>query len=44
MGTKEKIEFFGCDDNYCGAEINGEKVAVTGKKMVDEFINSVKNY
>lgn len=43
-GTKEKIEFFGCDDNYCGAEINGEKVAVTGKKMVDEFINSVKNY
>lgn len=43
-GSETKVEFFEYDNNFYGAEINGVKAAVSGRKMVDEFINELKNY
>lgn len=43
-GTEETIEFFDYDNNYYGSAINGEKITLTGKGMVDSFIESVKSY
>ena len=43
-GTEETIEFFTYDNNYYGSAINGEKITLTGKSMVEGFIDSVANY
>ena len=43
-GRIQKVEFMEYNSNFYGVVINGEKAAVSGKKMMDEFINAVKNY
>ena len=43
-GREQDVDFLEYNNNFYGVMINGEAVAVSGKKMMDDFINTVKNY